>query len=101
MSFFNWASWLRSGRRSQVATYRKKRSRLTRRLNLELLEERTLPSTLPAALISNQKALPTVFANPQSSHPLFDAQVAIDPTNSLHMVAAASYDPTGPTNADP
>ncbi len=99
MAFFNWSRWLRSVSERKVKTYRRRKPRSIRP-NIETLEERTVFSTLPAPLVSNQQTLTTAFGNPIANHPLIDAQVAIDPTDSNDVVASASYNPTAPSNVD-
>src|SRR5579863_5910839 len=99
MPFFDWPSWLRSLRRPKAKTLRSKRSGY--RLSLEALEDRTLLSVIPAAIVGNQQQLPAAFPDPQANHPLTGAQIAIDPTNPQDLVAVASSDPTDLTKFTP
>jgi subtilisin-like proprotein convertase family protein len=96
MAFFSWTPRLPSVSHARVKTYRKRKSR-TQRLNVELLEDRTLLSVLPPPVISNQQALSATFpTTPLSDHPLIGAQVMVDPYNPNDVVATASYDPNFP-----
>ncbi len=79
MPFFTWARWFRSLSQPRNRPFRQ-RKRDALRLHMEVLEERTLMSTLPAALVSNQTAV----------GPGINPQVAIDPLNSQKMVVVAS-----------
>src|SRR5262249_30563966 len=96
---FTWARWLRSISRPRGKTYQK-RHPFPARVGLEALEDRTLPASLPGPVVSNQTALPTSFANPQANHPLFDAQIAINPLDPQRLVAVASYTPTNQSATD-
>ena len=71
------------------------------RPSVEALEDRTLPSVIPAAIPGNQQQLKTGFPDPQGNHPLTGAQVAIDPTNPQDLVAVASYNPVDLTKFTP
>src|SRR5204863_1707235 len=75
------ARWLRSLYQPRNKPYRKKRSDSVH-LMLENLEDRTVPSTLPPALVSGQANLPGL-SNPALNG--FGPSVAQDPVNPLKM----------------
>src|SRR5580704_5681250 len=88
MAPFSWARWLRSLVQSRGRTYRKSNPRKSRRLHLEGLEDRTLLSVLPAAVVSNP-------ANVAAGG--FSPSLAQDPVNALKLVEVHITNSTNPT----
>src|SRR5687768_8563184 len=82
MSFFNWARWLRSLYRPRHSTIRKRKPYTPSRMELEILEERTLLSTLPQALVSDQTTIRIGTTNLQGTTP----SVAINPIDPQELV---------------
>src|SRR6516225_9429781 len=97
---FFWAGQLLSNSRPNL-TPRRRRGRTSPPPWLESLEDRITPATLPAPIVNNVglQSLPFTYpTNAPANYPLIDAQVLVDPSNSQHVVAVASYDPVAPNN---
>ncbi len=80
MHFFDWTRWLRSQFQPRRKTYRK-HSRVWLRPQCEALEDRTMLSTLPAAVVTNQSTLLAGSISPD---------LVQDPANPLKMVEVAT-----------
>src|SRR5687768_14768347 len=101
--FFDWNGWLRTSYRRAFRTVKKTAKKRIARpfdLRLEPLEDRTAPATLPAPIITNPDILPITYPNDgtPATDPMQNAQIAMDPLNPAHMVAAASYNPVAPSD---
>src|SRR5581483_2578734 len=92
MPFFNWLQWLRSGSRRRVQIHRKRKPVTRRFLRLEELEDRTVLSAIPAALVSDPGTITVAPVLPNGSPPGntpvtgYNPAIAQDPVNALNMV---------------
>jgi len=68
------------------------------RLSIEDLEDRVLLSVLPAPSVSNRTQL---TSSSVTNQPETGAQVAMDPRDSMNLIAVASVNPVGPTSVNP
>ena len=96
MSFFSWERWLRWARRPSIRPFRRKK-RPTARIFLEALEDRTLMSVLPEAIVTNARDLTSGPAFPDSGQRADRApQVVISPVNSSKVVQVNAVTRTPP-----